>query len=151
MMECLRFKSRDNARTPMQWDSSVNAGFTEGTPWIEVNPNYTGINARAALADKDSIFYYYKKLIGLRKEYQIITEGSYELLLPDSEELYAYTRTYGDEKLLTVCNFTGDIQKFEVPGGFEKSRCLIGNYSRDVYKGQIELKPYEAFVLYKCR
>lgn len=151
MMECLRFKSRDNARTPMQWDSSVNAGFTEGTPWIEVNPNYTGINARAALADKDSIFYYYKKLIGLRKEYQIITEGSYELLLPDSEELYVYTRTYGDEKLLTVCNFTGDIQKFEVPGGFEKSRCLIGNYSRDVYKGQIELKPYEAFVLYKCR
>lgn len=151
MMDCLRFKSRDNARTPMQWNSGVNAGFTEGTPWIEVNPNYTAINAQAALADKDSVFYYYKKLIELRKEYQIITEGSYELLLPDSEELYVYTRTYGDEKMLTVCNFTGDKQDFEVPGEFKGSRCLTGNYARDAYEGQIELKPYEAFVLYKAK
>ena len=150
MMECLRFKSRDNARTPMQWNSSINAGFTEGNPWIEVNPNYTSINAEGALADENSTFYYYKKLIGLRKQYQIITEGSYELLLPGSEELYVYTRTYGDEKLLTVCNFTGDTQKLDVPVEFEGSRCLIGNYPRDNYEGQTKLQPYEAFVLYKA-
>lgn len=147
VMSCLRYKSRDNARTPMQWNAGTNAGFSDGDPWIGVNPNYREINAENALKDKNSIFYYYRDLIRLRKEYEIITEGRYELLLPDSEELYVYTRTYGDQKLLTVCNFTGEEQLYEIPEGFEGGRCLIANYKRDMLQGNVLLKPYEAFVL----
>ena len=106
MMRYLRHKSRDNARTPFQWDDSENAGFTTGTPWIMVNPNYKEINAKAELADPNSVFYYYQKLIQLRKEKEIIVYGTYDLLLPESKELYAYTRTLGEEKLLVVCNFS---------------------------------------------
>lgn len=118
VMRCLQYKSRDNARTPMQWNTGLN-----------------------------SIFYYYRDLIRLRKKYEIITEGRYELLLPDSEELYVYIRTYGDQKLLTVCNFTGEEQPYEIPEEFDGGRCLITNYKRDVLKGKVLLKPYEAFVL----
>ena len=82
-------KSRDNARTPVQWDDSENAGFTAGTPWIKVNPNYKEINARQALADPDSLFYYYQRLIKLRKEKPIIVHGSYDLILGDDPEIYA--------------------------------------------------------------
>ena len=90
--------SRDNARTPVQWDNTENAGFTEGTPWINVNPNYKEINAKAETADPNSVFHYYKKLIALRKENPIMVYGKYELLLEDSEELYVYTRTMDTEK-----------------------------------------------------
>ena len=103
---CLTFKSRDNARTPMQWDTSKHAGFTAATPWIAVNPNYTQINAKAQTADQNSVFHYYKKLITLRKQHPIIVYGSYELLLKESEQIFAYTRTLEQEKLLVVCNFT---------------------------------------------
>lgn len=98
----MRAKSRDNARIPSQWDDGANAGFTTGTQWIMVNPNYTEINAKAEMEDPNSVFHYYKKLLALRKENPVIIYGIYDLLLPESEELYVYTRTVGDEKLLVA-------------------------------------------------
>ena len=145
---CMLFTSRDNARTPVQWDATEYAGFTSGTPWIPVNPNYTEINAEAELADPDSVFHYYKKLIALRKQYPIIVYGKYELLMPEDENLFVYTRTRNEEKLLTVCNFSEKEQKFLIPEEFHNAECLIENLSNNHKKSQITLKPYEAFVLY---
>ena len=154
MMKYLRYKSRDNARTPFQWDDSENAGFTTGTPWIMVNPNYREINAREQMGRADSVFHYYQKLIRLRKEHEIIVYGNYDLLLPDDKELYVYTRTLGSEKLLVVCNFYGNTRTMELPEGWtpEKSELLIGNcgdVSRDE-TGCLRIRPYEAFVLKTC-
>ena len=146
---CITFKSRDNARTPMQWDDSAQAGFTTGTPWIAVNPNYHTINAKAETADPASVFHYYKKLIALRKQNPIMVYGKYELLLEDSEELFAYTRTLESEKLLVVCNFTDKETTFAVPAEFVGMPCLISNLDKRYEKQDITLEPYEAFVLQK--
>ena len=148
MMRFLRYKSRDNARTPMQWDDSENAGFTTGTPWIMVNPNYTEINAKEQIGREDSVFNYYKKLIRLRKENEIIVYGSYDLLLPDDLELYVYTRTLGNEKLLVICNFYGNTRKFELPEGWDPDRMeqMIGNYEKCEISREMEIRPYEAAV-----
>ena len=102
-MHAIRAKARDNARTPMQWNSTENAGFTEGIPWYRVNPNYTKINVEQARKDPDSIFYHYQKLISLRKENDIMVYGTYYLLFPEDEDLYIYTRTLGTEQWLIVC------------------------------------------------
>lgn len=154
MMDAIHARSRDNARTPMQWDDSLNAGFTTGLPWIEVNPNYKEINVLNALEDPDSVFYYYQNLIKLRKEENIITEGSYDLLLAEDEKVYAYTRNYNDEQLLVICNFAGEASSFELPGHiqFQQSRLLISNYEVDENESikAFELKPYEARV-YKLK
>lgn len=147
---CMLFTSRDNARTPVQWDDTEHAGFTTGTPWISVNPNYKEINAKAELADPDSVFHYYQKLIALRKQYPVIVYGKYELLLPEDENLFVYTRTLENEKLLTVCNFSEKEQEFGIPEEFADAQCLIANLPNDYAKGQIALKPYESFVLYHC-
>lgn len=149
IMEAIYVKGRDNARTPVQWDNSEHAGFTNGTPWIEVNNNYKEINAQAALADEDSIFYYYQNLIKLRKIHEIIVYGSYDLLLRDDPNIFAYVRTLDDEKLLVVCNFYEHTPLFELPDyiKFETSELLISNY--DVGQDRIEkysLRPYEARV-----
>ncbi len=149
MLRFIRLKGRDNARTPMQWDDSENAGFTTGSPWIVVNPNYKTINAKAALADKNSIFYYYQKLIALRKEEPIIVYGHYALLEPENESLYVYTRSLDEQKLLVICNFTKDAVEYQVPDEFAGAQTLIGNYDRNKADGTIELKPYEALVLKK--
>jgi len=152
---CITSRSRDNARTPVQWDDTENAGFTTGKPWISVNPNYTQINAKAETADPDSIFHYYKKLIALRKEHPIIVYGKYELLLPDSSDLFVYTRTYTDdstgstEKLLVVCSFTDQETAFTIPEEFAGASCLIANMERTCKTGELMLQPYEAFVLLK--
>ena len=146
---CLTFKSRDNARTPMQWDTSKHAGFTAATPWIAVNPNYTQINAKAQTADQNSVFHYYKKLITLRKQHPIIVYGSYELLLKESEQIFAYTRTLEQEKLLVVCNFTDTAVSFQIPEEFKNEKCLIAKTERSYQDTDIQLKPYEAFVLLK--
>ncbi|PTY82981.1 alpha-glucosidase, partial [Heyndrickxia sporothermodurans] len=98
IMESIYVKGRDNARTPMQWNDENHGGFTSGTPWIKVNPNYKEINAKQQLTDEDSIFHYYKKLIQLRKQHDIIVYGTYDLILPDHNEIFAYTRTLGEEK-----------------------------------------------------
>ena len=146
MLNCLKMVSRDNARTPMQWDDSANAGFTTGTPWISVNKNYTQINAKAALEDKDSVFYYYQKLIRLRHENEIIVEGVFHGLLEDNDDIYAYERTLGDEKLVVACNFTNKEVPCDLFEGKEGEE-LITNYKNHVAGA---LQPYETrVILYK--
>ncbi len=146
IMEAIYVKGRDNARTPVQWDDSEHAGFTTGTPWIEVNPNYKEINAEAVVEDENSTFYYYQKLIQLRKQHEIIVYGGYNLILEDNEDIFAYVRTLGDEKLVVVCNFYGNEPTFELPKDiqFSESELLISNYGNE--EGtvkQFKLKPYE--------
>ena len=131
----------------MQWDDTPQAGFTCGSPWISINPNYTEINAKSETADPDSVFHYYKKLIALRKQNPVIVYGRYELRLSDSEELYVYTRTLDNEKLLVVCNFSGRETDFAIPDEFVGKACLISNAENTYDKADIILKPYEAFVL----
>ena len=145
MFPKIAHKSRDNARTPMQWDAGENAGFTTGTPWIALNPNYKKINVADQLKREDSVFHYYQKLIKLRKEYEIIVYGKYELLLPEDENIYAYVRTLGNQKLLVVCNFSKENHKFDF-SGYENAKVLISNYNRDVREDGT-LKPYETAVL----
>ncbi|MGD7023361.1 glycoside hydrolase family 13 protein [Rossellomorea vietnamensis] len=148
-MESIYVKGRDNARTPMQWNSSKNAGFTEGEPWLAVNPNHTEINAEAQVNDEDSIFHYYKKLIELRKQHDIIVYGRYELILDDHEKLYAYTRTLGDEKLLVLCNFYGEDLEIDLPEDVvsENASTLITNYKGETKLAkQMKLQPYQAIV-----
>lgn len=145
IMKSLCAKSRDNARTPMQWNSGPEAGFTEGTPWCRVNPNYTKINAKEALEDQDSIFYYYKELISLRKKEPILIYGAFELLCPEDESVFAYTREWKGKKWLVVCNF------YEKPADFSYSgvgRTILSNYKQDsaVRLEQMNLRPYEAAI-----
>ena len=147
MMRYLCCKSRDNARTPFQWDDSENAGFTTGTPWIMVNPNYKDINAKKQLADPDSVFRYYQKLIRLRKEKELIVYGTYELLMPESKEIYMYTRTLGEEKLITVCNFSYQKIQVEISEEFVGGNYLIGNYEEQPIARKMTVRPYEAFVI----
>ncbi|WP_110113473.1 alpha,alpha-phosphotrehalase [Bacillus sp. CGMCC 1.16541] len=151
IIEILKSKSRDNSRTPVQWDDSDNAGFTKGTPWIYPAANYKQINVENALNDQNSVFYHYQQLIKLRKEYDIITDGDYELLLADDEEIFAYVRNGVGEKLLVVNNFYGKETTFELPANVEiegyNSNILLSNYDdspADVKK--ITLRPYESIV-----
>lgn len=151
IMASIYSKGRDNARTPMQWDATAHGGFTTGTPWLVVNPNYQEINAGEAMADPDSIFHYYRRLIELRKQHEVIVYGKYQLLLEDHEHIYAYTRTWGDERLLVILNFFADSVTFELPAsvGYQSYERLIGNYewSEGTRLEQMELRPYEAQVL----
>ena len=143
MMRYLKEISRDNARTPMQWDDSNNAGFTDGTPWINVNPNYKEINAKAAVADPDSVFHYYQELIKLRHTLPIIVYGKFQGLLDDSETIYAYERHLDGQVLTVACNFTNqeqDCTLFDDLAGEE----LISNYK--THKAG-KLQPYEARVI----
>ncbi|WHX38665.1 alpha-glucosidase [Mesobacillus sp. AQ2] len=149
VMESIYVKGRDNARTPFQWDDSEHGGFTTGTPWIQVNPNYPQINARQAVADENSIYHYYRKLIQLRKEQQIIVHGRYDILLPEDENIYVYTRTLGSQKLLVILNFTGEEQSFTLPADLQdkKSDVLVSNYEpAPEYVSSIPLRQYEAIV-----
>ncbi|AGT32062.1 trehalose-6-phosphate hydrolase [Geobacillus genomosp. 3] len=151
VLDILQRKSRDNSRTPMQWDDSAHAGFTSGTPWIRVADNYRHINVKQALADRDSIFYHYKRLIEMRKQYDIITTGRYELLLADDPHLFAYMRHGDGEKLLVVNNFYPVKTTFVLPkeagaDGWKGER-LLSNYpdSPDDFR-RIDLRPYESVV-----
>ncbi|MBP3426857.1 MAG: alpha-glucosidase [Clostridia bacterium] len=144
VMEKIYARGRDNARTPMQWTAGENAGFTTGEPWLPVNPNYSVINAEAALADPDSVFYAYQKLIALRKEYAVIREGSFTLLCPEDEQVFAYTRDLGHAHLLVAANFTAEDAPFEIPEAFAGAKVLISN---DGAPGK-GLRPYEAYMLY---
>jgi oligo-1,6-glucosidase len=154
VMESIYVKGRDNARTPVQWNDSEHAGFTTGTPWIAVNPNYEEVNVEKAVADPESIYHYYKKLIQLRKENDVIVYGKYDLLLDDHEQIYAYTRTLKKEKLLVILNFSNHRPIFKLPEDMicRDIEVLISNYEQpeepDV--SSIKLRPYEA-VVYKYR
>lgn len=149
MMEAIYKRGRDNARTPFQWNDSENAGFTKGTPWIKVNPNYKTINAKAQIDIESSVFNYYKKLIALRKKYEIVAYGKYELILDDDENIYSYLRKLNNETLLVICNFSSENSNFVLPANikYSKKEMLISNYdaiSDEIEK--IDLKPYEARV-----
>ncbi|MDO4623068.1 MAG: alpha-glucosidase [Eubacteriales bacterium] len=145
MMRYIHYKSRDNARTGMQWSAEKNGGFTSGTPWFTVNPNYTKINAASQVNDPNSVFSYYKKLIHLRKENPVMVYGKYELLLPEDEDLYVYTRTDDDTQLYVLCNFTDKERTLAIPDAFRDTEVLIANYDAPNADGTI--RPYEAFVL----
>ncbi len=133
LLASIAFKSRDNARTPMQWDGSQQAGFTTGTPWLRVHPNHTEVNAAAALADPGSVFHHYRRLIELRHELEVVRQGRFELLLPDHEQLFCYTRTLGGEVLLVVANWSsgpvplplGDLPEFT------GAQLLLGTHDAD--------------------
>lgn len=151
LMEDVNQFSRDHSRTPMQWDDSPNAGFTTGIPWIAVNPNYTRINAKEQTQNENSIFHYYKKLIKLRKKYPVILDGHYELLEPDSETLYCFTRESLSEKLLVVCNFRQiDKVVFSTPSEFldGSAQLLLSNYDCPPLKKEMLLRPFEARIYY---
>lgn len=109
VLAAIAFKSRDNGRTPMQWDASANAGFSSGTPWLAVNPNHVEVNAAAELADPGSVFHHYRKLIALRHDLEVVRQGRFALLLPEDERLFCYTRTLGDEVLLVVANWSSGV------------------------------------------
>lgn len=144
VLNSLRTKARDNARTPMQWNDEANAGFTKGKPWYRVNSNYTQINVKQALADENSIFYCYQKLIQMRKENPIMVYGDYELLLPKDKNIYAYKRTYQNKTWLIICNFYEHNVEFSLNG---TGKILISNYENsctDLTKGK--LRPYEAII-----
>lgn len=150
ILDCLRRKSRDNARTPMQWDDSEEAGFTTGTPWIRKIGNYRDINVKKCLADPDSVFYYYQKLIALRHEMPVITEGRYVLVDPANDKVYAYLRKGEDESLLVVCNFTDETIEYPV-GEYLEGRAgelVISNYKEAAanVSDSIKLMPYGAYV-----
>ena len=144
LLASIHARSRDNARTPMQWTAGEQAGFTTGKPWMPVNPNYQTINAEAALADPDSVFYYYRDLIRLRKRLDVFRKGSFTLLCPEDEKIFAYTRDTADAHLLVVCNFTDETLPFSVPEEFAGAERLISNYPDEV----AQLRPYEAFMCY---
>ena len=150
VLALIRAKGRDNARTPMQWDASRNAGFTTGTPWLKVNPNYPAINVTQALADNNSVFYYYQKLIRLRKEHPVFVYGAYDLILDDDEAIYAFTRTLETDRLLVILNFTQNAPVFALPPNiaFAGKELLISNYAVDANEDirQFTLRPYEARV-----
>ena len=143
VMESIWARGRDNARTPMQWTAGENAGFTTGTPWLSINPNHATVNAEAALADPDSVFYHYQKLIALRKRHKVFRDGSFTLLCPQDENVFAYTRDTEQEHLLVVCNFSGNEQPFTVPEAFENAQLLLSNYPD---RTEV-LRPYESYML----
>lgn len=143
IMASLHAKSRDNARTPMQWDDSAHAGFSKAEPWIAVNPNYTGINAARQLEDPDSVFHCYRKLIALRREHMVFADGDFTLLYPEDEDLFVYARENEKEKLLVVANFHGKTIPWPRIAGLEEMEPVCG-----VYADRADaLRPYEA-VLY---
>jgi oligo-1,6-glucosidase len=149
-LDLIRDRSRDNARTPMQWTAQAQAGFTTGTPWIGVNSNYSEINVQQALADPNSIFYYYQQLIRLRKENPVMVYGRYELILEPHEQIYAFTRSLPDDRLLVVLNFSKDTPVFSLPPAIPSTgqALLISNYPGEAAEdlAQLTLRPYEARV-----
>ena len=149
MLAAINYKGRDNARTPMQWDDSAYAGFSIAEPWIMVNPNYTKINAKDQVSREDSVFKYYQKLIRLRHNSDLIVYGTYDLILDDDKDIYAYTRTLGDEKLIVYCNFSENTREVELPEEFTNGKIFISNYDDAAVNEKITLRPYEAIVIQK--
>ena len=147
IMESIYAKGRDNARTPMQWDSTENAGFTTGTPWIAVNKNYNEINAKQCLQDENSIFHHYRKLIDIRKNNDTIIYGDYSLLCPEDKNIFAYTRELNGDKILVVCNFYDKEVTFSFDGEFNHADILLSNYKdSSTLIEKLNLRPYEAIM-----
>lgn len=148
VIEALREGSRDNARSPVQWDASPHAGFTTGEPWFPVNPNHVEINADAELADPDSVFHHYRRLIELRHSDPVVADGDFHMLLPEHPAIYAFTRSLDTQTVLVVANFSGDDQQVEaLPGeqDWGSAELVLGNYP-DPGAGLPPLRPWEARV-----
>lgn len=145
-LKAARKISRDNARTPMQWDDSKNAGFTKGKPWFKLNPNYKDLNVSDDIRSDKSVFKYYQELIKLRHEEPILKDGTFKLLLPDDKNIFMYTRTLDDEQWLVVANLSGDLQRVDALNKYVGFKTVITNYD----DGDKEiLRPYEARILKK--
>ena len=150
MMEGIHENGRDNARTPMQWDSALNAGFSESKPWLKLNPNYPEINVTAALDDPDSIFYHYQKLIQLRKTHEVMVYGDYQPLFEQHAKVFAYQRCLDHVQVLVINNFTADPVELTLPASLQglQGQCLISNYAeRTQLTASLSLAPYESFAL----
>jgi len=140
--------SRDNGRTPMQWNTDQQADFTSGKPWLKVNPNFKEINVEQQDKDKDSILNYFRKMIQVRKANPVLIYGDYKLQASEHEQLYAYSRTLGDVKALVLLNFSTEKVEFELPKDFNKANILINNMDALSKKGStVELQPYQAVIL----
>jgi len=144
MLRYMRLKSRDNSRTPMHWNGGPNAGFSTGRPWIMLNPNYREINAEEQIRRGDSVFSFYQNLIQLRKKMDIITMGSFKLLLPDDPDLFVYTRAFQREELLVICNFSRGERAFTPPPRFNDANLLLSNEEVPAYKA-VDFKNSEPF------
>lgn len=151
IMASIYAKGRDNARTPMQWDSTENAGFTTGKPWLKVNKNYKFINVEDCLQDKDSIFYHYKKLINIRKHNDTIIYGNYKLLLPEDKNVFAYSRELNGDKIVVVCNFYNKEINLNFKEDFNNVEILLSNYKdSSILMKDLKLRPYEA-IMYRVK
>lgn len=151
IMASIYAKGRDNARTPMQWDSTENAGFTTGNPWLAVNKNYKFINAEDCLQDKDSIFYHYKKLIDIRKHNDTIIYGDYKLLLPEDKNVFVYSRKLNGDKIVVVCNFYDKEVNLNFKEDFNNVEILLSNYKdSSIFMKDLKLRPYEA-IMYRVK
>ncbi len=147
IMESVYAKGRDNARTPMQWNGGEHAGFTSGTPWIRVNPNYTDVNVERQMADEDSVFHFYRKLIALRKREKVLTDGRFTLLLPEDPDIFAYIRENETDRLLVICNFTSQAVRYTLSENWEEAEVLLSNEKLKFFQGI--LQPYEAYMVVK--
>jgi oligo-1,6-glucosidase len=147
VLAALRAQSRDNGRTPMQWDASANAGFSTGSPWIAVNPNYVEVNAADQVTDPDSVFGHYQRLIELRHALPVVAFGDYAMLLPDDEHIYAFRRSLGEVELLVLANFSADTRDVALPftAPWEAAEMLLSNYPDEPQRWQ--LRAWEAKVL----
>ena len=141
----LKQKSRDNARTPMQWDNTKHHGFSQGEPWLASNPDR--ISAENELKNADSVFYTYQRLIQYRKQYDIFTEGSYRLLEPAHPQLFMYERVLEEKRLLVASNFSSQWCPLALPKEYEAGQILESNYGRTILKQNMELKPYESLMI----
>ncbi|MBR7634847.1 alpha-glucosidase [Janthinobacterium lividum] len=154
MMAGIHANGRDNARTPMQWNSTHNAGFSTGTPWLKLNPNYPEINVAAALEQPDSVFFHYQKLIELRKHWDVMVYGKYLPLLEQHPQVFAYRRSLGSQQLVVVNNFSGEHVELDLPAMLHGivGQGLISNYAqRDSWTDHLSLQPYESFAIaYEC-
>ncbi|QSX99262.1 alpha-glucosidase [Janthinobacterium sp. PLB04] len=154
IMAGIHANGRDNARTPMQWNSTHNAGFSTGTPWLKLNPNYPEINVAAALEQPDSVFFHYQKLIELRKHWDVVVYGKYLPLLEQHPQVFAYRRSLGSQQLVVVNNFSGEHVELDLPAMLHGivGQGLISNYAqRDSWTDHLSLQPYESFAIaYEC-
>lgn len=140
-------RGRDNARTPMQWDASPNAGFTSGSPWISMNPNFPDVNAQAAQADESSVWHYYRDTIALRRSLAVVRDGTFTLLDEDHPSVFSYVRDDGETRLLVVGSFSGRWEAYRIPEDFVGGEVLSNNYAALNGEQDLQLEPYQALVL----
>ena len=148
VFKVMKWRARDNARTPMQWNDEENAGFTTGKPWLPVNPNYKEINVADAMKDEDSIFHFYKKLIRFRLGNKIIIHGTFRQMYEKSNDIYCYERSYEGQRLMVICNFKNKEVGFKLPAEvvYDSAELVLHNYDYDRKLEDMKLRPYEAMV-----